>query len=257
VQDRTRPLGGRSILITRPEKRGASLAAALAELGALVEHRPSICFEPAWSRNAALKILDDLERFRWIVLTSPTAAEFFLEAAGDADASLKEARFAVPGEGTAGVLRTSGIEPALVAERAYAATLAAELAERGLRDVPVLWPRPESARRILAEILRGAGARLTEVVLYRTLPAAGCPEILEDLAAGRYDAVLYGSPSSFRCLFQTGGPGPADLPDRLRSVAIGKVTAEAIRKAGGRVDRVADPPGEKGILAALVDLFSS
>jgi uroporphyrinogen-III synthase len=131
------------------------------------------------------------------------------------------------------------------------------MAEGQLAGVPVLWPRAESARDAVRKRLLEAGAILDEIVLYKTVPSRECASIQADLHQQRYDAVLYSSPSSFHSLLQAVAELPATLPKRVRSIAIGEVTAAAIRSAGGRVDQVAGDPGETAIMNAIQAAFSS
>jgi len=252
-------LTGRSILITRPAGRGAGLIKALQNKGAEVTHRPAIDFEPAGDPTKNLETIRNLERYRWVVLTSPTAVRFLLDAVRESGVALSADRpwFAVPGQGSAGALRDGRIEPRLVARTADAESLGAEMAEEGLTGVPVLWPRAESARDAVRSRLLEAGAILDEIVLYKTVPSSECARIQADLHQRRYDAVLYSSPSSFRSLLQAVAELPATLPKGVRSIAIGEVTAAAIRSAGGRVDQVAGDPGERAIMDAIQAAFSS
>ncbi len=252
-------LTGRSVLITRPAGRGAGLIKELRDRGADVTHRPAIGFESAGNPTKNLETIRNLERYRWIVLTSPTAVRFLLEAVRASGGALSADRpwFAVPGEGSAGALRNGGIEPRLVARTADAGSLGAEMAEGQLAGVPVLWPRAESARDAVRKRLLEAGAILDEIVLYRTVPSRECASIQADLHQRRYDAVLYSSPSTFHSLLQAVAKLPATLPKGVRSIAIGEVTAAAIRSAGGRVDQVAGDPGETAIMNAIQAAFSS
>jgi uroporphyrinogen-III synthase len=251
-------LTGKSVLITRPAGRGADLIAELKNRGADVTHRPAIRFEPAGNRAKILETVRSLKRYRWIVLTSPTAVRFFLDAVRESGTPIDANGpwFAVPGEGSANALRAGGLEPRLVAREADAESLGVEMAQGDLTGVPVLWPRAESARSALREKLHEAAADLAEIVLYRTVPCSACASIQAELHEGRYGAVLYSSPSSFRSLLEAVPDLPATLPESVKCIAIGEVTAAAIRSAGGRVDQVAIDPGKAAILSAIETAFS-
>jgi uroporphyrinogen-III synthase len=251
-------LTGRSVLITRPAGHGADLIAELENRGAVVTHRPAIRFEPAGNRTNILETVRSLKRYRWVVLTSPTAVQFFLDAIRESGTPIVADGpwFAVPGEGSANALRAGGLAPRLIARGADAESLGVEMAQADLTGVPVLWPRAESVRDALRSKLNEASAKLDEIVLYRTVPCIECASIQAALHQGRYGAVLYSSPSSFRSLLQSAPTFPATLPEGVKSIAIGEVTAAAVRSAGGRVDQVAIDPGKAAILSAIETAFS-
>jgi uroporphyrinogen-III synthase len=97
----------------------------------------------------------------------------------------------------------------------------------------VLLPRPAEGRPELLAGLVAAGADVTAVEAYRTLPAA--PEAIRPLAdwiaAGQVDAVAFASPSAVKAV--TAGLGErAALLSRVVIAAIGPTTSAALREAG-------------------------
>jgi len=241
-------LQGRVVLLTRPAGTGA-LAARLASLGARAVPRPTIVFgppaDPARVRAAAA------QRYDWIAVTSPQGARAL------AAAMRPSARLAAVGEGTARVLRGMGLPPAVVGT-GDAASLAAVLLAAAHPGERVLVVRPETARDVLPEALSAAGLRVDAVPFYCTTAAPDVTETARRVARGEFDAAVFSSPSTFQRLREA-GQGVRGFPEalaRLRTVAIGEVTASALARAGLPPSAVAERPSDEGLVEALVRAFS-
>ncbi len=229
------PLAGRTVVVTRRKGEEDALSARLAELGAAVRELPAIEFaapaDPA-PLDAALRALD---RFEWVVFTSATAVERTLErmrALGLELAQLGARRLAAVGPATADRLVRHVRAPDLVPSEARGEALAGELAPR-VRGRRVLLPRPAEGRPETLEGLRAAGAELTVVEAYRTVPSP--PGRIAPLAGwiegGEIDAVAFASPSAVQAVVGALGP-KAELLRRVSLAAIGPTTADALRAAG-------------------------
>ena len=228
-------LDRRTVVVTRTKGGEDALTARLAELGAAVREVPSIAFaapaDPA-PLDAALR---DLARFDWVVFASATAVERTVErlhALGLDPAALAARRLAAVGPATADRLARAVREPDLVPKDALGAAMAAALAPR-VRGRRVLLPRPAEGRPELLDGLVAAGADVTAVEAYRTLPAP--PDVVRPLAdwiaAGEVDAVAFASPSAVKAVVAGLGER-APLLGRVVLAAIGPSTAEAIAAAG-------------------------
>jgi uroporphyrinogen III methyltransferase/synthase len=251
------PLAGRRILVTRPLERGELLTEQVAAAGGKILHRPAITFEPPEDSAGAEQAVAGLASYHWLVLTSPTGVRFFLERLSDSGPGTipGTVRLAAIGPGTAKALRDAGYQPDLVPEKADADGLAAALAAEPLDARRVLWVRPEVARPVLGLVLQRTGAEVVPVPFYRTVPHPGCPEIAADLLAGRYDGVLFTSPSTFRAVLAALPPDRVEEFRQIIQVAIGKVTATAMKDAGCPPDAVAGEPTADGVAEAFKAAF--
>jgi uroporphyrinogen-III synthase len=252
------PLAGRTVLITRPEGEARGLAARLAELGARVVHEPVVAFEALLEGGEARSAAEGVEAYDLLVFTSANGARFFAEAlrlAGRAPGEVR-GRVAAVGPGTARALQEAGFAVTIVAADSRAEGLAAALVGEVRPGTRVLWARPESAREVLPDALRAAGAVTDQVALYRTVVAPGAAMAAARLAAGEVDAVVLASPSAVRFLIdaarERGGRGEEGLR-RARRVAIGEVTAGALEAAGFPASAVALAPTDDGLVDALLD----
>jgi uroporphyrinogen-III synthase len=106
-----------------------------------------------------------------------------------------------------------------------------------LKGQHILVPRADIARDKLVEELRSAGADVTDVVAYRTVPAspdrAGGHDIYRMLLERQVDAVTFASASAVRNFAaMLGREQAADLLRTTVVASIGPVTAEAAQQLG-------------------------
>jgi uroporphyrinogen III methyltransferase/synthase len=249
-------LHGRRILITRARHQADDLARRLREEGAIVSHVPVIAIQKPPSYDALDARLRDLASYRWVVFTSQNAVWATcarLEALGSSAAALRSVHVASIGPATSHLLRAVGVEPLVEPQEARAEGLVEAFRAFDLRGVRILLPRSPGARDVLPRELRAMGAEVDEVVAYQTEVAYDQQERLEAILREGIDALTLMSPSAARALVELlGGP---HLPEGVRVVCIGPITAEAARALGLRVDARADVYTAEGLVRALVDLF--
>ena len=228
-------LDGRTVVVTRGTGGEDALSARLAELGAAVRELPSIAVAPPASLDALDAALRDLPRFDWAVFASAVAVERTvarMDALGLGRGFLALRSLAAVGPATAERLAREVRPPDLVPEEATGAATAAALAPR-VRGLRVLVPRPAAGRPELVAGLVAAGAEVTAVEAYRTVPAPA--ETLRPLAGwierGEVDAVAFASPSAVRAVVGALGER-APLLGRVLLAAIGPTTADALREVG-------------------------
>lgn len=228
-------LDRRTVVVTRGKGGEDALSARLRALGAEVREVPSIAFADPADPGPLDAALRALERFEWAVFTSATGVERTvsrLRALGLDVAGLARLKLAAVGPATAERLARTVREADLVPEEAKGDVLARTLAPlvRGRR---VLFPRPAEGRPETVAGLLAAGAELTAVEAYRTVPApAGELAPLGDwLERGEIDCVAFASPSAVRAVVTALGQR-ASLLQRTLLAAIGPTTTAALREHG-------------------------
>jgi len=256
----TRPLAGKRVVVTRAPEQSGELIRQLEELGAEVLHLPVVRYEPPLDSGPLERAVADLASFDWLILTSQNAVRFFTETVRgkfgmSLDSGVPLPRVAAVGPATAAAAREAGWEVAYIAGRFEGKALAAELGER-VKGCKVLLPRSDRARADLPELLRANGAQVTEVVAYRTIDADLNDSVaVEKICAGQVDSITFASPSAFHALVRAIGPRLREVAGRVVLVAIGPVTAEAIKAAGYDARVVADESTAGGLTAAIADYF--
>jgi uroporphyrinogen III methyltransferase / synthase len=260
------PLAGRSILITRASDQTESLVRALETRGAKPVLQPMIAFHPPSDFAPLDNALRDLRSFDWLLLTSANAVRALLDRAQslgvDVMHSFAALRVAAVGPVTAEAARRAGLPVSQVATKHQGLALAEEFAAEFARK-RILLPRSNLASAELPDALRRLGAQVTEVVAYRTFAAEPEREGQSDFFSGRVEAILFFSPSAVRNFLNwdegKGGQLLRSISDQSRKaavVAVGPVTATALREAGLRNILQAQNTTVEGVIATLESFFS-
>jgi uroporphyrinogen III methyltransferase/synthase len=232
----TRPLLGRRILVTRARTQASRLVEQLEALGAEAVEAPAIRIEPPEDRSPLLAAAHDAASFNWIVFTSVNGVDAFFDAlaetGGDARA-LAGVHLATIGPATTERLASHGLRADLQPATYTGAAVADALAgSADLDGAAILLPRADIAPPDLADALATAGARVTEVAAYRTVPDPdGAEAAAADLRERRADWITFTSSSTVRNLLEAVGVETVrDSGARLAS--IGPTTSGTLREAG-------------------------
>ena len=227
----TRPLFGRRVVVTRQPEQAGGMIRALRAAGADPWLVPLIRTEPVRS-DAAARIVAELGSFDWVVLTSANAARAFvaaIAAEGGRSAALR-AQVLCVGPATAEAAREAGLFVTAVPGARYDAEgLLERIRPHLVPGQRVLLPRAETARPILPEGLRAAGAEVESWTVYRTVaPETDLAALGEALEEGAVDAITFASPSAVRNFADALSEDGFAAALRCVRVAIGPVTAEAL-----------------------------
>jgi uroporphyrinogen III methyltransferase/synthase len=243
----TRPLFGRSIVVTRAREQASELRLRLENLGAEVVELPAIAIEPV---DFALPELAG----GWLVFTSANGVEAFFDrgivAHGRDARALARLRIAAIGPGTAAALARRGLCADLVPERFVAEALLDAFPAPVSPGEPALIARAQNARDVLPEGLSARGYTVEVLPVYRTVAAVPDAQDVARARAGAVDAITFTSSSTVANFCDVLGSLPEPQP---LVVSIGPVTSETARARGLRVDREADPHTIDGLVASLLD----
>ncbi len=182
------PLFGRTIVVTRARASASEFATALRRLGAEVVEFPTIETGPPRSYAAIDRAIKRLDSFDWIIFTSATGVESFIERMKsrgcDIRALGRPASIAAIGPATAARLEDYALQVAAVPDEYRAEEIVSAIGIRRIRGKRFLIPRAEVAREAMPEILRERGAKEVVVApVYRTIK----PQGRADSASARVD----------------------------------------------------------------------
>ena len=237
----TRPLFGRTVVVTRARAQSSSLLARLRELGADTVEIPAIRIDEPADGGAALRAaVDGLAAYDWVIVTSPNGARRLLAACRDAR-SFGSAKVAAIGPGTADALAEANVVADLLPDRFVAEGLLEVFPEGPGR---VLIPRAAEARDVLPEGLRERGWDVDVVEAYRTVQ--GRPSDADLARAASADIVTFTSSSTVRNFLAVCDTVPPTV------ACIGPITAETAREHGLTVDVEAETHTIDGLLDVLV-----
>ena len=259
----TLPLAGVRVVVTRARAQAAEMVARLDGLGAEAIEVPTIAIAPPEDPRPLDAACDRIETFDWVVFTSVNAvsrvAERLQTGAGGVR-GLEAARLCAVGAATAEALAGRGLRVDLVPDEYRAEGVIRALRGQGdLTGVRVLLPRANLARDLLPAALRKAGADVTAVTAYRTVPAdldPGGPDIRRMLRERRVDVVTFTSGSSVRNFVRAvGGAQAAELLRRVDVACIGPVTAEAAGKLNIATTIMPAESTVPALIEAIVERF--
>src|SRR5215217_5438694 len=242
----TKPLEGRTVIVTRAAAQAEELATLIENYGAKVILCPTIEIRELDNYERLDEALDHLYGYDWLILTSANGVEFFLKRLinrGLQIEDLDEIRVCAIGQRTAEKLHEAHVHVDIVPSQSTAEGVFATLSEfvggaERLYGLNVLLPRAAVGRDYLPKALAEAGARIDVVTTYQTvLPENFDRGRLSAMLAGSGDCIAFTSPSTVKNLaklFDT-----YDLGKTLPGVVIaciGPITAAAAVEYGLRVD---------------------
>jgi uroporphyrinogen III methyltransferase/synthase len=247
----SRPLFGRTVLITRPEGQGDALAARLRNLGADVMFQPAITISETASWEPVDAAIDRLATFDWLVFSSANGVAYFmnrLETLGHDARRLGGVRLAAIGPATADELKkyhlSADVQPDEYRAEALANTLAASA--RGKR---ILLARASRGREVLAEMLTAAGAVVVQICVYESCDVLQPDQaVAASLEGGRIDWTTVTSSAIARSLARLFGQSL----HKTRLAAISPLTAEVLAELGHPADVVAETHTTVGIVNAIL-----
>lgn len=257
----TRSLAGKRVVITRAAAQSETLARELRERGAIPVVLALVAFAEPDDFAPLDRAIAQIEQFDWLILTSAQAVRAVAQRSMDLERPLMRTggnlRVACVGPVTGEAARQAGLFVELLAKTHNGVALANELGGR-LQGLNVLLPRSDRANPDLPAALKGYGAKVSEVIAYRTLrPTEVDRESLTKIAEGEADAVLFFSPSAvqhFGELF--GAEKLRTLQDKLAIIAVGPVTRKALRGAGVLHDLLATETTAESVIDTLEEHFA-
>jgi uroporphyrinogen-III synthase len=247
------------VIVTRPASQAGELVTLLEERGVEAVSVPAveIAADDGAALDAALATLDGAD---WLVVTSANGASVVVDRLTASGRRLPAAtRVAAVGPATADVLRGGGVPVHHVPSRYLTVAIAEELGP--VAGSRVVLARADAATPELHEALVARGARVEEVVAYRTIegPTSSRPALQAALSTP-LDGITFTSGSTVRGigrLLADVSDEPGDLVRRLPAFCIGPVTARAAHEAGWSLAGVADEHTALGLANVIAAHFSA
>jgi uroporphyrinogen-III synthase len=267
-------LNGKTIALTRPAGQAEEAGKLIEQKGGVPYYIPAIEIKPLSNPAPVKRFISELQgdKVDFVILMSTNGVKYLFSAAESLNQieALKNglAKSFVIGVGprTAQELEAYQVHVSLVPEKYSSEGLLECLKARGIAGKVIRIPRTTSAAPTLTNQLKEMGADVEEVHVYESgLPAdeAMKTKFFEDLAAGRIDAILFGSGLSAKNIFKmlTEKASMERLCEILAAkvtvVAIGPTTAEALAELGVKVDVVPKDYLFEEALSALAEYWRS
>ena len=246
------PLSGRKILVTATEIIARPLAEYIRRLGG--EPVVMSLIGVKGQEMSSIKAVLTSPGKRWLVFTSRNGVRFFFEQMKKEQVdirSLGDSRIAVMGAGTRKELENWGCYADLVPEQSCSESLAKALCAHAEPDEAICLFRAEEASDVLTKRLWEKQYRVVDIPTYRTEIMWKKRELLGEMLED-VDAVTFCSASAVSAFVQmTEGH---DLV--AKTICIGPVTAQAAKKEGLHIDKVAEQYDLEGLTEALCAILS-
>lgn len=180
--------------------------------------------------------------FKWMVITSPEAANVFIKAWRKADFP-NLPNVAAVGRATGDALRAVGIQVEFEPTKATGKTLVIEFPS-AQEEEQVLYPASRKASLVVEEGLQKKGYNVIRLNTYSTETATGS-SMDKKLASGAH-IVTFASPSAVKGWVENLG-----VNEELTVACIGETSAAAARKAGFKNVHYPEKPGTEGWIEAI------
>ncbi len=232
----SRPLFGKTVVVTRTRQQASKLSIQLRELGARVIEAPTIDLQPG-DPGPVDAALAEMHRYDWVIFTSANGVRFARErllATGRDARAFGAAKIATIGDATAeAVRRELCLKVDLSPARFVAEALGEAFAEKNeIAGKRFLLLRADIARPLLRERLQeGGAAEVLDVPLYETKITAELPVgLIEPLAAGEVDWLTFTSSSTARNFAALLGENYRQRLQGIRIASIGPITSQTLRE---------------------------
>lgn len=257
----SRPLSGRTVVVTRAAAQAQRFTELLQASGARVIEAPAIVIAPPASWEPLDAALTALETFTWVVFTSTNGVAMVdrrLGTLGLGWPALSARRVAAIGPATADALREHGVRVDVVPAEYRAEGLVSRLRPLLSPADRVLLPRAAQTRDVLVTELRQLSVQVIEVAAYATRKAeGGAPRLGEALAAGTIDAVTFTSSSTARNFAEAFSEDERRAwRGRVAVASIGPITAATAAEYGLTTDIMPAEYTIPALARAIVEYFA-
>jgi uroporphyrinogen III methyltransferase/synthase len=258
----SRPLFGRSIVLTRSVGQVSTFKEKLEILGAEVMELPLIKILPSEDKRLIAEIFAGIATYEWVVFTSVNGAREFMRlfflAFGDIR-SFGPMRLACVGEGTAKVFRDHFLEVELIPEISTAENLAKDLvASDSLDSANVLVVTGNRNREVLVQMLEDVGHAIVDTLqVYETdfEDVTNAPDFKKYCRHGA-DAIIFSSSSTALSYVEQEQDIKFDRGARKAiHCSFGPETSKTLRENQLSVDLECEHPSMDNMIQKLLEYF--
>jgi len=246
-------LNGLRVLVTRPAHQAANLTTLLEQHYARVIALPTLDIVDPDDVLPITQTLENLDRFQWLIFISANAVNFALKANGGKIARSTNRRIVAVGQATAQALLDAQIPVDLVPENGFSteALLAMPVLQQ-VKDQQILIVRGVGGREALAETLRGRGAKVEYLQVYkRIIPSIDCSVVIGLLEQQQIDVLTITSAEALQNLLIMLGENNHKLLFRLPLIVMSDRIQDIAASLGFERITVSKSPSDAAILDTL------
>lgn len=232
-----------TVCVTSPQPGNDRLAEMLRARDVAVWQLPVMAYAPPQDNYMALDCaIDELSVYSVVVFTSTHAVSVFQERLSHhGDAPIGHLKFAVVGESTAKRCAEYGFPVHFIPETATGHALGELLSVQVPSASRILFPQAEDGREEFLQAMTAAGAVVTVVPAYRTMPVKNDVGLWKArMEAEAWQALVVTSPKGLRTWLDAFGHAWChEILDKRKLFVMGATTAESAQCLGFRNVHVA------------------
>jgi uroporphyrinogen III methyltransferase/synthase len=254
----SRPLFGKTIVVTRSREQASELSAQLMERGAGVIEIPVIKIMPPHDIDIIKNRIIKTDAYDWIIFTSVYGVSYYFKyllESGFDSRKLASVNICAIGSSTADALREHGITPDMIPDKFTSCDITRELVQKGeVRGKSFLLPRADIAPKEMADALIHEGAKqVDEVAVYRNVEEdmSGMTEQVQALKDGKFDLVTFTSSSTVKNFDRLAGAIGMSNKEKIRCAVIGPITAGTATDLGYSVEISSEEHTIEGLVEAI------
>jgi len=255
----TKPLFGKTFVVTRARAQASVLTEKLEMEGARVLEVPAIRIADPDDFQPLDKAQQNLSSYDWIIFTSANGVDLFFDRLfknGKDARAFASCKIAAIGSATADMLAAYGLTADLIPPSYKAEDLAETLLPRLKNGGRVLLARAKEARNVLPDTLKEAGVEVDVVPVYQTISdCENKEELLSALKDKAVDCITFTSSSTVTNLLKALDE-EKQLLEGVTLAAIGPITAKTMEKHGLKPTVCAEKYTIDGLVEALNMFFN-
>jgi len=233
----SRPLWGKTAVVTRTREQASALVALLAAAGARCLEVPTIEIGPPEDWTPLDQALSNLSQYHWVVFTSANGVAAFMNrlfGKGKDVRALRGAKIAAIGPATAQALGSWGLTADVVPAAFQAEGLLEALSPHVSPGDRILLARAQMAREVLPEGLVRLGAEVDVAPVYQARHVTEIPpEAAAALQEGGVDILTFTSSATVHnFVLLVGKERFQDLAKNAVVAAIGPITGATLKEYG-------------------------
>jgi len=256
----TKPLFGRTVLVTRASDQAGEFNAILEKYGAIPVGFPTIRTGPPASWKPLDRGIKDLAAYDWAIFTSVNGVKYFFERLTKLGKDLRElkgVKICAIGPRTARAIEELNIRVDMTPKVFRAEAILKSLGRGGIKGKKFILPRALVAREILPETIRELGGAIDVLPAYRTVrPRKKAGQMKEKIFGGEIDAITFTSSSTVTNFMRFFKKNEAEKINSLARVAcIGPITADTAESFGLKVDIMPESYTIPALAEALAEYY--
>ena len=255
----SRPLFGKTIIVTRSRDQASVFSDQLIELGANVLEYPTINITDPDDFGPLDRELKNLDSTDWLIFTSVNGVDAFFNRIFELGRDVRDLKgVKICSIGPSTTERIKGFHVSIDCQPPkYVAESVVEALKKvdEIKGKRFLMPRTDIARSYVPEELRKLGAEVSDIVAYKTVLATdGDNIVLDKLKDGEVDIVTFTSASTVKNFVKIiGEDNLSAFKDNVQFASIGPITNESAEEMDIEISIKAEEYTIPGLVQAIVE----